>query len=357
MANLDNLQEITHLDKGNVLGSIQALPRQVLQAWEEVGKIEIPDSYRSASKIVVSGMGGSALPGRVINSLFFSSNRAPCEVVTGYNLPNYVNEDTLIFLCSYSGGTAETISAFDDALMKKAKIVVLATGGKLAEEAKNLNLPAYIFDPKENPSKQPRMALGYSITALMAFLTKLEFINVATSEIQELASQMEEWVSDWGVRSPKDNNLAKLFAQKFVNKIPVLIASSHLMGIAHAFKNQLNENSKTFSLLFDIPELNHHLLEGLKNPERAKDLLLFTFLNSELYSSEVKKRFSITKDVVAKNAVSAEEVSLKAKSKLAQVYEILVMGSYISFYLSMLYGLDPTPIPWVDYFKEELAKG
>ena len=358
MDSLDDLSKIAELDKGNILGSIDALPRQVSQAWQEVSDItsQLPEDYHHISNIVVSGMGGSALPGRVLHSLLLSSNLAPLEVVTGYTLPNYVRGDTLVILSSYSGNTAETLSAANEAQTKGAKIFIVTTGGKLAEIASAKSIPAYIFEPKENPSNQPRMALGYAITANLALLSGLGFVKVEGAEIKKVVSRMETDVATMGVRAPQKENLAKIYSGKLKNKVPIIISSSHLVGATHAFKNQLNENSKSFAMNFDIPELNHHLLEGLKNPSQIKTLFHFLFFDSELYPDEVKKRYPITLDVVEKNGVESDLVKLRGSTKMEQVYELLVLGSYVSFYLAIAYDIDPSPIPWVDYFKNELAK-
>ena len=146
------------------------------------------------------------------------------------------------------------------------------------------------------------------------------------------------------------------YSQELYQKIPILISAEHLKGISHSFKNQLNENAKTFSLLFDIPELNHHLMEGLANPKEAKNLLHFLFFESDLYSDKIQKRFPLTKDVVEKNGISTSVYKLKGSTKLEQIFEILKFGSLISLELSKKYEVDITSIPWVDYFKNELSK-
>jgi glucose/mannose-6-phosphate isomerase len=149
--------------------------------------------------------------------------------------------------------------------------------------------------------------------------------------------------------------VAKRLATLLLNKLIILVASEHLVGAAHAFKNQLNENSKTFSALFDLPELNHHLLEALANPKGAKPFLQFLFLNSSLYSPDIGKRYPVAMEVVEKNNVAANSFECFSQSKLEQIFELLTLGEYVSFYLAMLYGLDPTPIVWVDYFKKKLG--
>jgi glucose/mannose-6-phosphate isomerase len=352
---LDNIEEIKKLDAGGVLSTVKRLDEQVGQAWNEILALHIPEEYKNAQNIVLSGMGGSALGGRIVDALTNSIIRAPFEISTEYGIPNYVNTNTLLILSSYSGNTAETISAANEGLKKGAKIIVVATGGKLADFAKENNLPAYIYVPKENPSNQPRMALGYSITAIVAVLNKLGFISLTDMEIKSIIQLMGEKCSEYSEDVLSQNNLAKLMAEKIKSHVPVLVASEHLVGSIHAFKNQLNENSKTFALSFDIPELNHHLMEGLKFPPQIKETLLFIFINSDLYSDEIKKRYPITEEVVNKNEIKTFNLKLTGKSKLEQIYELLVFGSFVSFYIAVLYGIDPTPIPWVDYFKNKLS--
>lgn len=354
MSSIDSYNAIVNLDKGGILDSIIALPRQVDQAFREVRALEIPGSYGQAKNIVVTGMGGSALGGRIVDSLTLSGLRAPLEVFTEMSLPKYVNEDSLVIVSSYSGNTAETISSLKDAIEKKAKIIGVCSGGKLEEILKKEKLPCYVYQPLANPSNQPRMGLGYSITSILSILAKLGFLSFDETDILRIERLMGEAISEFGADSPIEKNLAKSLAHKLKGKIPVLVASEHLAGIAHAFKNQLNENAKTFSLLFDIPEMNHHLLEGLRNPHRAKELLNFVLLESELYSEEIKRRYPITREVIEKNGVETSVYQLSWEKKLDQIFEILILGSFVSLYLAILYDLDPSPIVWVDYFKSKL---
>lgn len=352
---LDDITIIRKLDEGGVLAAIKRMDEQVGQAWNEMQTIQIPEEYKNIRNIVLSGMGGSALGGRIVDALTNSIIRAPFEISTEYSIPNYVNEDTLVILSSYSGNTAETLSAAEKAYEKKAKIFIIATGGKLAEFAKQKNIPAYIYDPKENPSNQPRMALGYSITAVIGLLNRLAIVSISEMEIQTIIKLMGDNCIEFSEENDITRNEAKNLALKIKSKIPVLIASEHLVGSIHAYKNQLNENSKTFSLSFDIPELNHHLMEGLRFPPQLKENLLFVFINSDLYSEDIKKRYPLTQDVVEKNEIPSINIYLTGKTKLEQIYEILVLGSFVSFYIAVLYGIDPTPIPWVDYFKSKLS--
>jgi glucose/mannose-6-phosphate isomerase len=358
MNTLDSKEEIAKIDVANLVSSIEKLPEQIDQAWREVGKIELPLDYTRATNIIVSGMGGSALCGRVVDGLIAEKVRAPFEISTDFKLPNYVDENTLCVVSSYSGNTEETLesTATEFAESQGTKIFGITTGGKLAEFFKERKIPAYIFNPTANPSHQPRMSLGYSITALLRLLSLLQYISLAESEISSCIKFVGELNGDYGIDSPSENNLAKATAINLKGKMPVLISSGHLVGSAHVLKNQFNENAKTFANCYDLPEANHHLMEGLKNPAQLKELLYFLFFESELYSTDIIKRYPITAEVVEKNEIETSVYKMRGKSKLEQVYELLVFGSYVSYYLAILNNTNPTPIPWVDYFKSKLAE-
>lgn len=354
---LNSEKEIEKFDKGNVLESIRRLPAQVEQAWEEVSSLKIPKACAAVNNVVICGMGGSALGGRIVDSLMADRVRTPIEVISDYDVPNYVGPKSLVIATSYSGNTEETVSAAHRALIKKAEIFGITTGGKLAEFLKKEKIPAYIYEPKENPSNQPRLGLGYSIAATMAILARCGFITLAEEDIKSALSSLRKFSQEFDNCVPENKNLAKRMALKLRGKIPILIASEHLIGALHAFKNQLNEGSKTFSASFDIPELNHHLMEGLRNPAMAKEYLYFLFFESKLYSSRIQKRYPITREVVEKNEVDYGVYPLRSGKKIQQIFEVLSFGSFVHFYLAYIYGVDPLKIPWVDYFKEKLAKG
>ena len=157
-----------------------------------------------------------------------------------------------------------------------------------------------------------------------------------------------------------DLNL-KIFSPKFhyaklKERIPVLAAAEHLMGALHVWRNQTNENAKQIAIYYEIPELNHHLLEGMMYPKTNRQNLFFVFVRSNLYHSRNQRRIEITKKVLDGYKIKHSEVRLRGTTKLEQVFELIQFGAYVGFYLSMLNNLDPSPIPWVDYFKKELKK-
>jgi len=354
MANLDDISSIKKLDSKNLSGSILALSDQAGQVWSEREKIAIPSAYYGVSNIVVAGMGGSALGPEITKTLFAKKIKVPFTIVRDYSLPSFVDKNTLLILSSYSGDTEETLVQGVEGLKRGAKIVGIAAGGKLEEFLKVNGLPGYIFQPRFNPCGQPRMGLGYSIAGILAILARAKLLEISDSEIELAIAAIKKANERYNFKVKKSTNLAKKVAEEARDRIPVLVGAEFLAGNIHAIANQINENAKTISFWFLLPELNHHLLEGLANPKSNAKNLLFLFLNSNLYNLKIRKRVEVTKEVVGKNGVEVLEFKPESGSKIEQSFEVLIFGSWLSFYLAILNGVDPAQIPWVDYLKERL---
>lgn len=335
------------LDSLHIYESVLQFPKQCHQVIWEMNQLDLPHQFTLANNIVISGMGGSALGGRVIASLERQVIRVPVVVSTEYHLPNFVNHNSLVIISSYSGNTEETISSLAEARARNAHVFILCTGGKLAQIAQEQNIPHYVFDPKYNHSGQPRMGLGYNILAISTLLARCQLIH-PLDKLTDLQAYLES--------RHQDLSQFTSLVDEIKGKIPILVSSEHLKGSAHCVKNMLNETSKNFSASFDIPELNHHLMEGLTFPKSNPDNLHFVFISSRHYHPEVLRRYPITKDVVTRQHISFSEINLAAPTRFFEVMELIQLGGFISFYLSQANGVDPGPIPWVTYFKDEVAK-
>lgn len=357
MADLDDISEIKKLDSQNLSGSILELGKQCEQVHEEIEKLDLGDELKGKSKIVVMGMGGSTLGAHIVHSLFFDKNKVGLEYVNGYHVPAHVDSKTLVILSSYSGTTEEVLAAYKEAKLKGAKFFSISSGGDLGKLVSSGEIQGYTFEPKFNPSNQPRMGLGYSILSQILILSKLGYLYFKDENYQNLLKAIEKINSESKIDVETSNNKAKQVAKKLHNKVPFLLASEHLVGNVHTFANQINENAKTISAYFTLPEADHHLIEGLPSTHDINHNVVFFFLNSDLYSERVQKRYPITEKLVEKAHFESVEIKPQGKSKIEQSFEFLTFGSWISFYLAMLYGRDPSPIPNVDFLKSEMAEG
>jgi len=356
MLDLDNLQEIKKLDKENVLSSIDALPKQCLHAWEDNEKLEVPDSYRDINKIIMTGMGGSGLGARVIESVFANTLKYPLIRINEYDLPKYTDEKTLVICSSFSGTTEETVQNAHQAQKARAKWMAIGTGCTLIDFAKEQKVPYYQIIPTYNPSRQPRMALGYSVCGQLAMVSKAGIVNITKQDIVSLTKDMEVIINEANANVPAERNPTKMLAKKLYGKKIAFVAARHLLGTAHVTKNQMNENAKNFTTIFSIPELNHHLMEGLQFPKSNQEDLLFLFVNSNLYPNRIQQRFTITQNIVKENKIQYVNWQAKSSSVLSQAFEFIQFGGYVEFYLAMLNGINPAPIPYVDKFKVDLGQ-
>ena len=353
---LDSREEIVKVDPKGGLLSVEQIGSQVKQTWDEMQTVEFPEEYRQVQNIVVAGMGGSAYGTHVIQTLFKDELKVPVFSIPDYKLPAWVNENTLVVLSSYSGSTEETLSAAEDAKSKNAKIAGLTSGGKLADFLKAGNYPRFIFDPKFNPCGQPRYAVGYSVFGQMLLLARAGFISILQSDFQEVLDVIAEAHLRFSVAVPNDKNEAKLLAFEIAGRVPIVTVAEHLEGAGHVVANALNETAKSYSEYRVIPELNHHLMEGLVFPKSNEANLLFLLVHSNLYSPSNEKRMKLTGQVVEKNNCEFREITLKSKTKIGQVFELLMLGIYTAFDLAIIGVQDPVEIPWVNWFKSELKK-
>lgn len=354
MTILDDLESIQTLDSKGVLTTIGHLPKQIDQAWREAKQVAVPKEFRDIQNITFCGMGGSALGPHLICSLYQAETKRPMVIVRDYHLGAYVNKKSLVVLCSYSGNTEETLSCGQEALRLEAQTVAVTSGGKLADFAKKNRLPCYQFTPTYNTSA-PRYGTGYMTFGPLALLHQLKLVRITDRQVTNLLQWLSQRDKNLVAEIPQEKNVAKKSALEIRGKVIVLVGAEFLEGATHVFANQINETSKNFASLFTLPELNHHLLEGVKFPTSNPENLVFLFVNSSLYTKPIPKRLEITKDIIRQHQVEILEFIPSGQTKLDQAFEVIQFGSYLTFYLAMLNAVDPSPNPWVDYFKEKLA--
>lgn len=344
MINLTNVEEIKKYDPKDVFGSTELFTKQCKQIHEQINAMEFSIDLNSVQNIVIAGMGGSLYGGHVSMALFRDNLKLPLYLNNDYGLPFFANEKTLVIPTSYSGSTEETVASLAEAKKKSTKIITLTSGGTLVEETQGQG-ELVKFEPKHNPSGQPRLGTGYIVLGTIEILKKLHLVDLTTKEIEDAVGQAEH-------NTDFIKQHAQEFAQKIQGNMPVIFAAEFLEGNAHILRNQFNETAKTFSSFHSIPEANHHLMEGLKNPEDRK--LISLIIDSSLYSTKIKQRMQLTQDVVSKNNIQNLIYTPQGTTKLSQVLELLMLGGYVTIYLAVLYKQDPSLIPWVDYFKKQL---
>ncbi|MBN2097626.1 MAG: bifunctional phosphoglucose/phosphomannose isomerase [Candidatus Omnitrophica bacterium] len=352
MKKLDDLKLIESKDRSRMRNILQKLPLQCQEAFRLGKNFSISQEYSRVKNIVFSGMGGSAIGADLISFYLRKEIKLPIYVNRDYSLPAFLNQDSLAILLSYSGNTEETLSSFERAEAASAKILVISSGGKLVELAKKNNHP-YLVIPAGYP---PRGALAFLFFPSLAILSGLGFIEDKQREFQEtitLLEKMHDNSLDLGV--PESANPAKKLAARLFNKFAVIYgASENLAGVVTRWRGQLAENSKSLASSQLLPEMNHNEIVGWQHPEELLQRFVIIFLRDEQDHPQVKKRIEISKEILQKQGFAVEEIHAQGKGLLARVFSLIYLGDYVSFYLAILNGEDPTPVKRIDYLKQRL---
>lgn len=334
----------------HALATIRRFPEQYRVALRESARVPVPTSYRGVEQIVVVGMGGSGLGAHIIQSALADRIRLPFTIVNDYALPGFVDRNTLVIASSYSGSTEETLAAYDAARACGAKVMAITTGGVLAKRAARDRVPCYRFTPSENPSGQPRLGTGYLAFGLVGLLKGAHVLHVPTKELRDAAIGLRPALE----RMERDGKIVAL-ARALRNRIPLLITAEHLAGALHVFQNELHENAKHTAVSFLLPELNHHLLEGLRFPTSNPRALHAVLVASTHYHPRTSRRLEITETVLRKQRIPATVIAMPASNRLGEALALTGYGAYLSLALAATHRTDPTPVPWVDFLKKRLT--
>jgi len=312
-------------------------------------KIEIEKKlYSSINKIVVTGLGGSAISGDVVYTLFYDQITVPYFVNRNYDLPNFIDDKTLVIACSYSGNTEETLSAFHNAISKNCKVITLSSGGKLKDMANELGVPHFSV-----PSGyQPRCAIGLMLTTLIRIFEKLELYRLSEDFYSEVLNLWSRKSNEYAHAESKPYDLAT----RLLGRFPVIHSTELLQSINVRFRSQLAENSKVLSYSGFIPELNHNeIIAWEKYDEKFLPAILIQIIDENDHQRN-KLRFSITREILSE--VKLENIVLQSteKSYHLRIFDLIYFVDWVSFYLAVMRKIDPTPIKNINVLKETLSK-
>ncbi len=352
---LDNPLAVRRGVYGPYAQSVERFDEQCRQVLAETRHLKLLASYRRTENVVVNGMGGSGLGADILLAALAEELRRPVALTHDYTVPPFVDRRTLYLACSYSGGTEEVLASLREARRRHAKIAVLTSGGALARSARRLKLPAYVFTTPHNPSGQPRLGLGYSTLGVWALLGKAGVLPYHPELVDDFLTAGRRAARRFAAEVRTTRNRAKQLALAMHGRLPLFITGSHLSGVAHTWANSCHESAKHFALYQTLPELNHHLLEGLKYPAVARSLIA-VFGESPNDPPAIQRRATVTAQVFERHGIPILRYRTARGSWIAQAGELLQLAIYGSWYLATLNRVNPQAIPWVDFFKAKLAK-
>ncbi len=353
MGILDQIEKVRDLDPGGMYHRIYEFPSQFEDALRCTKQVRLPDwDGGKITGIVLAGLGGSAIGGDLVRSYLAERLKIPFLICRDYSLPHFVGSSSLVFVSSYSGNTEETLSAFQDASRRNAKIICMTSNGKVEELASKQSLPCI----KLPGGFQPRAALGYSFVPTLSVLNQLGFVQGEETVIKRAQGFLEDNRNGYQIEVEAERNEAKRLALSLHGKLPVVYAANdHFDAVSTRWKCQMCENAKMLAFNNVFPEFNHNELVGWKVLSDCRDSLIVVILKDRQDHARIRKRMEIVKSIIEKQKVEVIEVESRGEGLLSRMFSLIQLGDFVSFYLAVLNREDPSPVKVIDYLKNELA--
>jgi len=359
---LDELEEVKRIDKSDMLGRCMKTPEYCEDAIQLAKKITIPSEVKISEKtsikygnprhIIIAGMGGSAIGGEMLRDWLRDESPLPIIICRDYSLPAYANENTLVFIISYSGNTEETLNAFADAIHRKCMTITITSGGHLLSFSKKLQIP-HIIIPTGLP---PRAAIPYLFFPLPILMEGMGVLKNIKEELEEVIKILKRLSKENSLVNPTENNPTKKLALELTGSMPVVYGFRQYGAIARRWKTQFNENTKVPSKFDVFPELNHNEVVGWEAPEAITKKFSIILLRDLNEPPEIRHKIEATKLLALHKAWEVLDVYARGETKLARMFSLLYVGDLVSVYLAILGGTDPSPVEIIDKIKLEMGK-
>ncbi|MSQ41447.1 MAG: hypothetical protein EXR65_00180 [Dehalococcoidia bacterium] len=348
---LDDAATYERHDPQSMRGRFASLPKQARSAWADGQRWELPRSFHTPRRVVVAGVGGSAIGGDLVATLAATATATPVQMLRGYDAPA-ADPDTLLVASSFSGNTEETLAAFQEAAGGPGMCLAITTGGRLAALARARGAPLFEYR-WDGP---PRTAFGYGVFPLLAILERLGAIAVDHAQLERGFQALVDGAARWGPAVPEASNLAKQLARRLYGRIPLVVGADHLDVAARRWSAQLNENAKQWAFHGALPEMNHNLVAGFGFPPAAPSLLCVLVLDSLAAHHRVRLRVGLTAELLAEAGIQHHVQLVPGATVLESLLSACYLGDWVSLYIAMLNGSDPTPTPALDWLKRTLSQ-
>lgn len=352
MSVLDDGGRIETLDPGGMRHHLEGFAEQIREARRIGESAELGEGDGGISSVVVLGMGGSAIGGELASGYLSPVISTPLVVVRNYAVPAFVGRDSLVYVSSYSGNTEETLSAYEEAAGRGARIVCSTTGGEVARRAAERGDDRLAI-PSGYP---PRAALGFGLIPLLIVLHRLGVAPSPYAEIDGAAETASQAVERFGTKTPEAGNRAKDIAAWLHGHTAVIYGSSPATSVvATRWVGQLSENSKVVAHRNELPEMNHNEIVGWSPEATLSGEARVVFLRDRDDHPRVARRMDITRQIIEETGTEVREVESFGNGRLGRLLSLVLAGDFVSLYLAILAGVDPTPVAPIDRLKRALS--
>jgi glucose/mannose-6-phosphate isomerase len=350
IVDLDDPDAVRGHDPGGMLEAIGDLASHCRQGYENGAReTGLPD-LTDIRSVVCCGMGGSAVAGDVLRSVFRDRLGVPVEVNRAQELPEHAGPHTLVLASSYSGNTSETLSAFREATKRGCRAIVVTSGGTIADEASGNGVPV-VHVPS---GFQPRAALGWLAFTALGALEAAGLLPPLASDVEEAADEVDGRAAACGPDVPEADNEAKRLAAWVGDRVPVVWGAEGIGAVAAArWKTQLNENGKVPAWWGSMSELDHNEVVGWTEPYGRSHVVIA--IRHEGEDGEIAARFPLSLEIAADAGAESREVWATGRSALARLMSLIAFGDHASAYVAIRRGVDPTPVDVITRLKAALA--
>lgn len=337
---------IKQYDTKNQIEVLKNSYQQIEFAWGN--KFDLSSMKGSKyNAILLTGLGGSAIAGDIIQNFLYNELKVPFVINRSYSLPQFIDEDSLVIVSSYSGNTEETISVLNKAIGRKCKIICIGSGGKVKQITDENKLP-YIT---VKGGYQPRFALYISFFTVLKIFQQLNLVQPK----DELVNLIIELIKNKTDEYLLEENIALETAKDLIGFIPVIYSGDLISSVGYRFKCQVNENSKLNAFCNIVPEMNHNEIIGWESfLDKQFNTKVVNLLDKD-YHPQVRKRFLVTSELIRKAGVEIINLESKEEDFRVRMFDLIYLCDWISYYLAVLRGFDPITIKNINTLKERLA--
>ncbi len=305
-------------------------------------RAEIPGgNFRS---LVVYGIGGSAMAGRMLEVLADMLSDFPVHVRDGSRIPRWVSRDDLLVIVSYSGETVECVMALEEASSRSLRAIVITSGGTLLSRSAELGVPSISVER----GLTPRMAVPEMFGVLAALYHRVSGSGaISPQSVSEAADRLPTYLSTISPESRSEDNTALRCAGLAAKSFLVAIGWAHMALAGLRLRNQLAENAKLISLPLKVPEDLHNAVEGLHVIPNQSVVLL----RSRLETKDVSAQMEAIRGMV--------DLGLEVTFSGGAMFELLsaiAWADLVSLYTSYLLGVDPVELKRIPKVREAVTQ-